>query len=86
MLFRSGPRLKVLFDSGRKPADIIEELYLTILSRFPTADELKNAEAYGQAPPAKTAKPTEKAAPKKREDWVDLAWSLINSTEFLYRH
>ena len=82
----AGPRSKVLFDSGRKPADIIEELYLTILSRFPTADELKNAEAYGQAPPAKTAKPTEKAAPKKREDWVDLAWSLINSTEFLYRH
>jgi hypothetical protein len=23
---------------------------------------------------------------KRREDWIDLAWSLINSTEFLYRH
>jgi hypothetical protein len=23
---------------------------------------------------------------KRREDWIDLTWSLINSTEFLYRH
>jgi len=23
---------------------------------------------------------------KRREDWVDISWSLINSVEFLYRH
>jgi hypothetical protein len=23
---------------------------------------------------------------KKRDDWVDIAWSLINSEEFLYHH
>ena len=77
-----GPKIKAIFDSGRKQADIIEELYLTILSRFPTADEVKNAVAYGQLPAGKSGK----VAPKKREDWVDIAWSLINSTEFLYRH
>ena len=31
-----GPKLKAIFESGRKPAEIIEELYLTILSRPPS--------------------------------------------------
>ena len=74
-----GPNLAALIDSGRKQSEIIEELYLTILSRFPTPNEVKIAEAYG-------ASATNKERPKRREDWVDLAWALINSTEFLYRH
>ena len=41
-----GPKLKAIFDSGRKPREIVEELYLTILSRQPTDDEVKNAEEY----------------------------------------
>jgi hypothetical protein len=78
------PRLKAIFDPKRKPAEIIEELYLTILSRFPTPEEVKAAEEYG-LPPAST-KPAKPVPVKKREDWVDIAWALINSTEFLYRH
>ena len=31
-----GPKLKAIFESGRKPQEIVEELYLTILSRLPT--------------------------------------------------
>jgi hypothetical protein len=91
-----GPRLKAILDSKRKPSEIIEELYLTILSRFPTPEEVKNAEAYGQVQPAKpvpaassgqpASPPPKPTVVKKREDWVDLAWALINSTEFLYRH
>jgi hypothetical protein len=73
-----GPRLRAILDSGRKPPEMVEELYLTILSRFPTPEEVKIAEDYG-----KSDKPK---AVKKREDWVDIAWALINSTEFLYRH
>ncbi len=73
-----GPKLKAIFESGHKPPEIVEELYLTILSRFPTPDEVKIAEDYG-----KSARPR---ATKRREDWVDITWALINSTEFLYRH
>jgi len=91
-----GPKLKALFDSGRSQPRLIEELYLTILSRLPTPAEMKIAEAYGQIQPvrqvaAKPGGPAPAAAAKtvvvkRREDWVDLAWSLLNSSEFLYRH
>ncbi len=78
-----GPKMKALLDSRRPPAETIEELYLTFLSRFPTPEEMLNAKTYGLVQPAKPAKPV---VVKKREDWVDLAWSLVNSSEFLYRH
>jgi len=81
-----GPKLRALFASGRKTREIIEELYLTILSRFPTPDEERNADLYSSV--ATVAKPGAAQATivKRREDWVDIAWSLMNSIEFLYRH
>ena len=161
-----GPNLQALLSSGRKPADMAEALYLTILSRFPTTAELKTIEEYKGAsaakpPPAaktggtnsaatnsvasknvatnaaaksagqgtqsavgspqstvqtpaatgqtsntvtvasnqvrrpgalgslgpRSSKPSGKqVAPKRRDDWLDIAWSLVNSEEFLYRH
>ena len=79
-----GPNLAAIFDSGRKQSEIVEELYLTILSRFPTPDEVKIAQAYSAL---STANKDGKAGrSKRREDWVDIAWALINSAEFLYRH
>lgn len=81
-----GPKLKALFDSGRKPPEILNELYLTVLSRPPTAEELKNAAEYvGFNLTGKPAAPRS-GSYRQREAWVDIIWSLINSTEFLYRH
>ncbi len=91
-----GPKLKAIFDSGRKPSEIVQELYLTILSRFPTPEEAKIVEAYGLVQPARPApaassgkagdQPAKTVVVKRRDDWVDITWALINSTEFLYRH
>lgn len=67
--------LKTLMDSKRKPEDIIRDMYLTVLSRFPSPEESRVIEAY-----AKTG------AAKGREVWVDLVWALINSDEFRHRH
>ena len=120
-----GPKLKAIFESGRKPEEIVEELYLTILSRKPTPAEVQIALEYGRSAtpakpaatkpaagkpgtptkpatakpgtPAKAVTPAKSSAaskpakpkaspPKRRTDWVDIAWALINSPEFLYRH
>jgi hypothetical protein len=78
-----GSKLKAIIDSGKPPREIITQLYLTILSRFPTAEEMRAAEEYGQAV---TAKGGRQGAGKRRDDWVDITWALINSSEFLYRH
>jgi len=60
--------------ANRAPAEIITGMYLGILSRFPTAEEMQAAQTYGQS------------GISKRQAAVDLAWALMNSTEFLYRH
>jgi len=83
-----GPGLRSLLQSKQKPREVVTELYLTILSRFPTDEELKTVQAYSpqaQGPPAK-GRGSAGGAAKGREAAVDLAWALINSPEFLYRH
>lgn len=80
-----GPKLRAIIDSNRKSSEIIEELYLTVLSRFPTAEELADLQGFGKVVPPKT-KQGKAYVFKRREDWIDITWALINSTEFLYRH
>jgi hypothetical protein len=70
-----GPALQDLMRSRAKPREVVDTLYLTILSRFPTEEEWKIVAAHRQA-----------GAGKNREAVIDLAWALINSAEFLYRH
>lgn len=70
-----GPALKRLLSSNRRPQEIINELYLSILSRFPTPSEVDKVEAYMKS-----------GVVKGREAGIDLAWALINSDEFMYRH
>ncbi len=54
---------------------IIKWIYLPLLSRFPTPAEMATADKYFQTPGLQT-----------RQAQSDLAWSLINSKEFLYKH
>jgi hypothetical protein len=55
--------------------EVVTGYYLTILSRFPTEEELKLVAEHW--PPRRG---------RLREGPADLAWALINSAEFLYRH
>ncbi|MCX7885847.1 MAG: DUF1553 domain-containing protein, partial [Verrucomicrobiae bacterium] len=57
------------------PRDIVNTVYLTILSRYPTDDELKAAGIHSTS-----------GGPRSREALIDLAWALINTAEFQYRH
>ncbi|MCX6968838.1 MAG: DUF1553 domain-containing protein [Verrucomicrobia bacterium] len=68
-------KLKDLVQSAPGQAEAIPLLYLTFLSRYPTSDELAAISAY--QPPA---------ASGKRQKLSDVAWALVNSPEFLYRH
>jgi len=157
-----GPHLREIITAKRRPEEKIKELYLTVLSRYPTEEEIEKLMEYGhfnavtksrpkpvfnkkakkkhakwsemtakqrkaaKAKQAKLAKLTPKqratekkkkaaaaentrkskaataqknrmeakkrfaaakaAASKMRESWIDIAWMLINSQEFLYRH
>jgi hypothetical protein len=68
-------KLRTLMQATAKPRDPIDRLYLTVLSRYPTDDELKTVAAYFQS-----------VQGNKWPAAVDLTWALINSSEFLYRH
>ena len=69
------PKLRTLLQAKAGPRETVNNLYLTILSRFPTDEELKAVEAYAPA-----------GAGKGGTVAIDVAWALINSAEFLYRH
>jgi hypothetical protein len=61
--------------AGRTPQDIATGMYLGILSRFPARAELETAGAYFQS-----------GGRDRRSSAVDLAWALLNSDEFIFRH
>jgi hypothetical protein len=70
-----GWKIQALLRSKASPRETVTIVYLTILSRLPTAEELKIVGDYSTSSSA-----------KGRDAVVDLVWSLVNSTEFLYRH
>ncbi|MBU0640043.1 MAG: DUF1549 and DUF1553 domain-containing protein, partial [Planctomycetes bacterium] len=69
-------RLRKLAQAARRDRRLlVRSLYLTILSRYPTSTELDAALEYVDA-----------AGGNPKRAINDLAWALINTKEFLYRH
>jgi hypothetical protein len=62
-------------EANNDPLKVARSLYLTILSRYPTDEELKTIKAYVDVQRSKGGNPL-----------ADIMWALINSPEFLYRH
>jgi hypothetical protein len=74
-------KLRALMQPGGRPAASLEGIYLTILSRYPTPEEMKVVATYYQSAGGAQAAPAARWAAI-----VDIAWALVNSPEFLYRH
>ncbi len=73
MLATSGNRLDGLLNSKRSSSEIITELFLTMLTRPPTDEELRTSTAF-----------FEKSS-NRRIALEDITWGLLNSHEFLLR-
>ncbi len=67
-----GPKMQALLRSKENARKKTTALYLAILSRYPTDEELKIAAQYSE--------------PAASGGAADLAWALFNSDEFLHRH
>ena len=69
-----GGVVKKLLIQGRKPDEVIENLYLRCFSRKPTQEELSKLEEF--------------FAPGKKPDQPlnDIFWSLLNAKEFVFNH
>jgi hypothetical protein len=56
-------------------AKLVEELYLTFFARLPSKDEMSIATEH-----------LKKRAATRRQAAEDLAWAMLNSTEFVFNH
>ena len=61
--------------SSMNDAALIDEIYLTFFSRFPEDAERQTATQYLQ-----------QHASQRQSAVEDLAWSLLNTTEFVFQH
>jgi hypothetical protein len=64
-----------LVDSNRSPADIVDELYLATLSRFPRTEERDLMVSVFDDPSSSRQTAVE-----------DILWTLINTREFVFNH
>ncbi len=72
----NSPRLRaVVRAAGRDLNELIRGVYLTLLSRYPTDDEIDVVRRYFLS-----------GERRLRQAAADLAWALVNTKEFLYRH
>ncbi|HVW02441.1 MAG TPA: DUF1549 and DUF1553 domain-containing protein, partial [Planctomycetaceae bacterium] len=74
-LSHAGGRIAEWSRSGAEPASLVDELYLTFYSRFPESEERAAGIAHLQRTDA-----------NRQQLLEDLAWSLLNTPEFLFNH
>ena len=70
-----GQVVKKLLDSGKSPADVVQELFVRCLGRAPNPEEL-----------AKIAPELEQNKSAPIPFLNDLFWALLNSREFVFNH
>jgi len=63
-----------LTTSGKKPSEIMIELYLRVIGRPPTPEETSSLEALFSDPE------------QTKATLEDIQWALLNSKEFLFNH
>lgn len=75
-LSQKNNRVDQLLASGKPEADIIDEVYLLALSRFPTAKEKTGmVSALTSAPPA-----------ERRQVLEDIFWGVMSARDFVFNH
>ena len=68
-------RLRSLMRANPSPHELIDKIYLTVLSRHPTAREAAIAANYNPSGGASSSRVG-----------LDLVWALVNTAEFQFRH
>jgi hypothetical protein len=67
-------RLRQLTAAGRKPADVVQELYMAAFSRKPSEPEMQAAVKHIQS------------SDDPMRGLEDVCWALLNANEFLFQH
>jgi hypothetical protein len=68
-------RVKKLADDELRPEEVVTELYLAALSRFPSRSEMETAVATFSG-----------EKPSRQQTAEDVLWALLNSPEFVFNH
>ena len=71
-------KLRELLGSEISPEEAATRIYLTILSRYPTDQELRTVSEFRDS--------AERNGIQRSQIPADLIWALLNNTEFLFRH
>jgi hypothetical protein len=71
---QAGGLIKKLIDEQKPPTEILEQLFVRVLNRKPTAEEVEECLRWIDAQPGNT------------EIYEDILWGMLNSTEFLFNH